>query len=167
MTAYTFRMPFGIPGDITRAGIATVEAQPFGATAFPSYGVPVGLVNGLVVPINGSGVAVYGILVRPFPTQGANASDPLGTSVPPTSGIANILRRGYISVYVQNFAVNAAAANTPAYMWYAASSGQHVQGGLEAAATGGSTTEMNTFPYNGYFTCASDSNGMAELAFNV
>jgi hypothetical protein len=165
--AITFRAAFAIPGDLTRPSQSTVEAQPYGATAFPSYGVPVGLVSGLVVPIAASGTALYGFLVRPYPIEGANASDALGTAVPITSGIANVLKRGYIGVYVQNFAVNPAAANTPVYVWYAASTGQHVQGGVEAAATGGSTTEFNTFPYNAYFTCASDANGYAEIAFNL
>lgn len=165
--AITFRMNFATPGEVTRPSQSTIEAQPYGATAFASYGVPVGLVSGLVVPINSSGVAVYGILVRPFPTTGVNASDPLGTSVPPTTGVANILRRGYIGIYLQNFAVNAATPNAPAYVWYAANSGQHVQGGLEAAATGGSTTELNTFPYNAYFACANDANGFCELVFNI
>lgn len=165
--AITFRANFATPGEVTRPSQSTIEAQPFGATPFASYGVPVALVSGLVVPITGSGVAVYGILVRPFPTTGANASDPLGTSVPPTTGMANVLRRGYIGCYLQNFAVNAATPGSPAYVWYAANSGQHVQGGLEAAATGGSTTELNTFPYNAYFMCANDSNGFVELAFNL
>jgi hypothetical protein len=164
MTAFTFRMPFGIPGDISRASIATVEAQPFGATAFPSYGVPVKLVAGLVVPISAIGDAIYGILVRPFPTQGANASDPLGTSVPPTTGIANILRRGYITIFNNLNGTNAAAPVGQVYIWAAASGAGHIQGSFEAAATGGSTT---TALIPATFMSAADASGFVEIAYNI
>ncbi len=162
--AITFRMPFGIPGDISRPGIATVEAQPFGATPFTAYGVPVKLVGGLVLPITAIGDAIYGILVRPFPTQGVNASDPLGTSVPPTVGIANILRRGYLTILNNNNAVNAAVAAAQVYIWAAATSGNHVQGGFEAAASGGNTT---TALIPATFMSAADSNGNVEIAYNI
>ena len=38
---------------------------------------------------------VKGMLVRPYPTSG-NGTDGLGTSTPPTSGICDVLKRGYI-----------------------------------------------------------------------
>lgn len=165
--AITFRMPFAVPGEITRGSQATIEPQPYGATAFLSYGVPVAFVSGLIVPITGVGVATYGILVRPFPTQGPNASDPLNVALPPTSGVANVLRRGYIGVFVQNFAVNPAVVGAAVNVWYSASSGNHVQGGIEAAASGGNTYALNAFPYNAYFSSASDANGFAEITFNI
>ena len=41
MSTIAFRMPFGVPGDITRSSQSTVEPQAFGATAFAAYGLPV------------------------------------------------------------------------------------------------------------------------------
>jgi hypothetical protein len=112
--AIVYRMPFGVPGDLSRGqGASTVEGQIFGATAFTQYGIPAKISSGTVIPAVGSGDTIYGFLVRPFPVTGANASDPLGTAVPPTSGIANILRRGYLNVYLQLGAPACPAASAP------------------------------------------------------
>jgi hypothetical protein len=159
--AILFRMPFGIPGDLSRmAGAATVKAEIFGATAFPSYGIPVKLSAGTVIPVAAANDAVYGFLVRPFPTQGPNASDPLGTSVPPTSGIANVMLRGYIAVK--------AVAGVPAeggavYVWYAATSGNNTPGSVSATSVPGS----NYVVPGCYFTGPADASGNAEIAFNL
>ena len=134
MTSFLYRMPQGIPGDITRQSMSTVEAQVFdGSNAFPGYGLPGKLNSGKFSPLVGSetGSQIYGFLVRPFPTQGVNASDALGTSVPKTSGIADILRRGYISVKNNS---GTAAIGAPVYTRVAAASGGKPIGGIEAAA---------------------------------
>src|ERR1700740_2926205 len=101
MSVITYRMPFGVPGDISRPSVSTVEAQAYGATAFTAYGLPAKTSAGKVIPIAANNDVVYGFLVRPFPITGANESDPPGTSVPPTTGLAGILRRGYLNVLVQ------------------------------------------------------------------
>lgn len=163
MVAFTFRMPYGIPGDISRAssGANTVEAQAFGATAFPAYGVPVKLSSGTVVPIVTTGDTVYGLLVRPYPITGPSASDPIGTSVPPTSGVANVLRRGYMTVKVQLGAASCALGST-VYIRYQNPSGSQIVGGLEGASTG------NTYTLTGAtFMGPADSNGNAEICYNI
>jgi len=114
MSVITYRMPFGVQGDISRPSVATVEAQAFGATAFTQYGLPAKVSGGKVIPIAAQNDFVYGFLVRPFPITGANAGDPLGTSVPATTGIAGILRRGYINVLVQLVRLSAALKARPA-----------------------------------------------------
>ncbi|MCZ6975328.1 hypothetical protein NH824_23645, partial [Salmonella enterica] len=90
-----YRMPAGIPGDVTRQSAAKIEPQVLNSSLpFAGYGLFGKLASNKFVPV-GSGdaaTAVYGLLVRPFPITGANASDPLGTSVPPTTGIADVLR---------------------------------------------------------------------------
>ncbi len=162
-TAFTFRMPFGIPGDISR-GVeqSTVEQQAYNASLpFPSYGVPGKMVSGLFVPLALVGDTVpYGFLVRPFPTTGLNASDPLGTAVPQTTGVANVLRRGYMMVQCN---VGTPAFGGTVYMWYAASSGSHVVGGLEATSTPGSNVALTNCSWFG----TTDSNGYAEIQFNI
>ena len=117
MTAFLYRMPSGSPGSVTRANAATViEPQvvtPSGTTGAPTaYGVP------LVVDATGGNVgnmrtiatgdtAVYGVLVRPYPTGASQ--DPLGTSTPPASGACDVLKNGYMSVILSGTAAAAVA----------------------------------------------------------
>jgi len=162
MTAYLFRMPSGIPGDVSRPSQSTIESGFFNPSSpFPAYGLPGKIVSGQFVPLAASdpATAVYGILVRPFPTTGANASDPLGTSVPPTSGVCNILRRGYVTVLNQ--------AGTPAldgqvYSRVASPSGSKTIGDIEAASD-----STNTIALNATFMNAGDASGNVEIGFNI
>jgi hypothetical protein len=97
--AILFRMPSGIPGDISRQSQATVEPGVLNsASAFPGYGLFGKVSSGKFVPVGAGDTAavVYGLLVRPYPT--VSSQDPLGTSTPPTTGMADILRRGYMTV---------------------------------------------------------------------
>jgi hypothetical protein len=163
MAAFTYRMPYGIPGDITRAssGALTVEGQAFGATAFPAYGLPAKIVSGVMVPISANNDVVYGLLARPYPITGANASDPLGASVPPTVGVANIMRRGYMAVKVQLGGASCALGSS-VYIRYQNPSGSQIVGGLEGASTG------NTYQLTGAtFMGPVDSNGNAEICLNI
>ena len=134
MAAFTYRMGAGVPGDITRQSPATIESQIFDPNnAFASYGLFGKFASGKFIPV-GSGdasAAVYGMLVRPNPITGANGSDPLGTSVPPLSGIANVLRRGYANVKSN---AGTPALNGAVYIRVGnASTGKPISG-IEAAA---------------------------------
>jgi len=163
MTAYLYRMPSGIPGDVTRQSQSTIEAQLLNsALPFPGYGLPGKIASGAFVPIAGGDTAasVYGFLVRPYPTEGANASDPLGTGVPATSGAANILKRGYINVKVN---AGTASLGSAVYIRVATPSGAKVIGGIEAASDTTNTIQIT----GAYFTGAADASGNAEVAFNL
>lgn len=156
-------MPFGIAGDVTRQSQSKIETGVLNASLpFAGYGLFGKNVSGKFVPVAGGDAAtvVYGILVRPFPTQGANASDPLGTSVPPTTGLANVLRSGYISV--KNNA-GTPALGGPVYIRVAdAAAGQPI-GGIEAAAD-----ETDTILVAGaQFMGPADASGNVEIAFNI
>jgi hypothetical protein len=161
--AILFRMPFGIPGDVSRPSQATIEAQPFGATAFGAYGVPVKLVNGLIVPVGAGDTTdnVYGLLVRPFPTTGANASDPLGTGVPLDAGLANILKRGYMTVFSGG---GTPAPNSQVYFRTAAGASGRPVGELEALMSDPANQQAIV---GAYFMSAADASGNAELAYNL
>lgn len=101
MVAYLFRMPSGIQGDISRRQSSTVESGILNPLLpFASYGVFGKIVSGKFIPLVANDVAtsIYALFARPYPTTGANASDPLGTSAPITKGIADMLRRGYMTV---------------------------------------------------------------------
>lgn len=159
--AYLYRMPSGIPGDISRREQATVESIPFDSSKpFAAYGLPGKIVNGKFVPLeaNDTAAVVYGFLVRPYPTN--SAQEPLGTATPPTSGEANVLRRGYMTVLNE--------AGTPAlasqvYSRVATPSGSKTIGDVEAASD---TT--NTIAITGCtFMNAGDASGNVEIAYNI
>lgn len=162
--AILYRMNNGIAGDVTRQSVATIETQLLDSTApFSAYGL-FGKVNsnGKFSPVGAGDAAsaVYGLLVRPYPTQGANASDPLGTSVPKTSGAADVLRRGYISVKVN---AGTAALGGTVYVRVAnASTGKPI-GGIEAASDTTNTIAVSGASFMG----AADASGNVEIGFNI
>lgn len=191
MVAFLYRMPAGIPGEVNRIWSAVIEPgniTPNGTTGAPTaYGVPlvidatagnVGNMRTLLVADGTSfvmggntvtnitstnlglnGFYPYGILVRPFPT--GNSQDALGTSTPPASGACDVLKSGYINVLLSG--TQAAVKGGQVYIWLAASSGSHVLGGWEAAATGGSTILVP----DTYFMGPADANGQTEIGFNL
>jgi hypothetical protein len=176
LQAYTFRMPAGFAGDLQRAEIATIETQQINSSAPPtSFGVAIKLVGGLVTPINAStdtSANVYGVNLRPYPIQG-NGTDPLGTSTPPTSGVVDVLRRGYVDVVLNG--TTAAAKGGTVYVRVANVSAGKPLGGFEAAAELVGTAGANTG--NGTMSAISASTSMqngsylvkftAATAFNV
>jgi hypothetical protein len=159
--AYLYRMPSGIPGDVSRKLDSTIDTQFFSSSLpFASYGIPVKLSSGNVVPFAAADVAasLFGFLVRPYPTQGAK--EPIGTAVPPTYGAANVLRRGWMTVQCN--------AGTPAkggivYVRIDTPSGAKVVGGIEAA----SDTTHNVALTGVTFTNAGDANGNVEIEYNI
>ena len=163
MVAILYRMNVGVQGDVSRQSQSTIEGQQYNSSLpFPTYGVPGKIASNLFVPIAGGDTTanVFGFLVRPFPSEGANASDPLGTAVPPTTGIASVLRRGYITV-VNN--AGTPAAGGAVFIRTATPSGQKVIGGVEAVTDPG-----NNFSLTGAtFTGPADANGNVEIAFNI
>lgn len=170
MTAYPFRAPTGIPGDLTRlaAGI-TVEPNVQDATLpMTAYGRLAKLsASGGMTPItSGDAFAdVYGISVRAYPVQEQATTNygatSVGSSTPPETGAIDILKRGYINVRLYGSA--AAAKGGAVYVWTSASAGTHIQGGFEAASPGGDGFEVT----NAYFTGAADADGNAEIAYNL
>ena len=163
MTAFLYRMPKGIPGSVTRPSVSTIESQVLdGTLPFAGYGLFGKIASNKFVPVAASDAAgvVYGVMVRPYPTQGANASDPLGTAVPATNGIGNVLRRGYITV--KNNAGTAALGGAVYIRVAAAAAGKPI-GGIEAASD-----STNTIVVAGAsFMDAADSTGNVEIAFNI
>ncbi len=163
MVAFLYRMPYGIPGDVTRASSATVEPQVFNSSLpFAGYGLFGKIASGKFVPVTtgDAASAVYGLLVRPFPTTGANASDPLATAVPPTSGMADVMRRGYANVKVN---AGTAALNGAVYIRVAAAAAGKPIGGIEAAADSTNTIQVSGCIFQG----AADASGYAEISFNI
>ena len=161
--AILFRMASGIPGDISRQSQATVESIPLNsASPFAGYGQLGKIVGGKFVPLGAgdTATAAYGLLVRPFPTTGGAASDPLGTATPPAGGIGVVLRRGYMTV--KNNA-GTPALNGQVYVRVAAAAAGKPIGGIEAAADSTNTIAIAGATY----TNAGDANGNVEIAYNI
>lgn len=156
-------MPVGVPGNINRAAQATVEAAILDTTNFPTaYGVPVAIdatsKNARKIMASDTAASVFGFYVRAYPTN--NSTDGLGTSTPPVSGVASVMKRGYIIAKLNG--ATAAAKNGQVYVRTATGTGS-VIGGVEAAAD-----STNTFALTGAtFTGSADANGNVEIAYNL
>lgn len=163
MVAFLKRMPYGIRGDVTRKSQSTIESQIMdGATPFPAFGMFGKIAAGKFVPIASGDAAtdVYGILARPYPITGNNASDPLGTSVPIAKSVpGDVLRRGYINV---KLSAGTAALGGKVYLRVTAASGKQV-GDIEAAADANNSVIVA----GAQFMSAADADGNVEIGFNI
>lgn len=169
--AFQFRMGAGFPGDVNRTHPVSIEpALPNASTPPTLYGeaVLVDTATNSVRPFaaGDTGVtAAYGITVRPYPFQQSSASNygaaALGSAAPPTTGAIDIMRSGYMTVQIP--AGVAVTKGGAVYVWCAASSGAHVQGGFEGAASGGNTAALAGCTFNG----PADASGVVEIAFNI
>lgn len=157
--AILYRMPSGIPGDISRRAQSIVEAvQLNAAAAFSGYGLPGKIVGGKFVPLEAADTAdkVYGFLARPYPIQTANAD---GSGVN-SQQMGDVLRSGFMTV--KNNA-GVAAFDGAVYVRIAAAAAGKPIGGIEAAADG-----VNTVVIAGAkFKSAADASGNVEIEFNI
>lgn len=170
-SAFQFRMGAGQPGDVNRTRAVSIEPFLINAANPPLiFGQPLipDAANGLR-PFAAGDTAVtvaYGAMVRAYPTQARAGGDSaaFGAAVPPTSGPADTLRAGYIMVQIAT-AFGTIKKGDPVFVWCAAASGAHVQGGYETAASGGNTAALdpNRFSFNG----PADASGVAEISFNL
>lgn len=165
--AFTYRMGAGFPGDVNRMHPASILPGLMDVDdPCTAYGYPV-LVDTATNAYRGMTAAddavtvIAGVLVRPFPTQqttgGMTAS--LGAATPPTSGVIDVLNDGFIMTKLSDFAANPPTKGGAVFVWTAASAGNHVVGGFEAVATGGSTAAIANARFNG----PPDSAGVCEI----
>jgi hypothetical protein len=170
MVAYTLRMPAGIPGDINRAEIATVEPQvitPNGSANAPvlfGVGIMIDATTGMVrLPI-AADTTIYGLLARPFPIQEPTATPTLGISLVPLQGSCSVLRRGYMSVLLQN--TTAAAKAGPVYCRVSGATASLALGGFEAAPGTGLILVPNS-NFQGPAYTDNFGNIVTEIAYNI
>lgn len=151
--AFLYRMPSGIPGDVTRRESAVIEAQILDAsTDTPEvYGIPVKMTSGKIRHISGDSETVYGFLVRPYPVQGLT-NEALGTATPPTTLPADVLRRGYMTV---KCTTGTPTKNAQVYVNWDNGTLQTTQGGNEDAIP------------QCFFTGVGDSDGNVEISFGI
>lgn len=157
--AILYRMPSGVPGDISRRAQSVVE-QVFldPAKPFPAFGLPGKIAGGKFVPLEAGDTAdvIYGLFVRPYPTQTANAD---GSGIG-SGKVGDCLRKGFMTVYNR---AGAPAFNGAAYARIAAPAGVKIVSGIEAVADGANTIAIPKCT----FKDAGDASGNVEIEFNV
>lgn len=172
--SYTYRMDAGFPGDVNRTHPASISPEPIDTTNPPTlYGAPMLLdatshnVRRFIAgDASATAVNAFGVSVRPYPFQAASGTNygaiGVGAGTPPTSGVIDALRAGYIMGYLAA-PTGVAVKGGTVYVWCAASTGAHVQGGLEDVASVGNTVPLANAVFNG----SPDAKGNVEISFNV
>jgi hypothetical protein len=155
MTAYTNRMPAGIPGEVTRQGSAVLETRLVGATPI-AYGAPVKISGTTLVPIAAGDTPdlIYGFLARTYPTTGADD----GPAAAPAGSLQSVMRRGYMSVTLKG--ATAAALGGQVYVRVTAA-GSKAVGDIEAAPA--PAAGIAAVP-GGIFMGAADAGGITEIS---
>lgn len=159
MVAYTTRLPVGFPGRVSRSDSLTIQQEIIDSGTPPTvYGGAVKLVSGKLRPIASGDAAtvVTGLLVCAYPTQ--SATNTFGATTPPTSGVADVLKRGYMTI---TLARGTAAKDGALYVRITAATGKAV-GDFEVAADSGNCVALNA-----KFMGPSDSTGVTEVAYNI
>ena len=174
MVAFPFRMGAGFPGDVNRGHPQSVEPVLIDPTNPPTaYGQPVLIVtasNGVRPFAAGdtSVTVIWGVTVRPFPTQASSGTAfggaAIGSITPPTTGAADVLRAGYIMGKIPAGSTQPVKGGA-VFVWCAATSGSHIQGGFESVASGGNTAALDTTRYQ--FNGPADANGNVEVCINI
>lgn len=173
--AFTFRMSAGAPGEVNRTHPASIEPVFFDGTKPPTFygeAVIIDATSHLPRRFDTGDSAVtyaYGCVVRPYPTQQPQANTDFAPAsfnvgVPSTKMPGDVLRSGYIMVKLGDGTITGAAKGKSVFVWCAASTGAHVQGGFEVAAGGGINTAALDSRYT--FNGVEDANGIVELSFN-
>ena len=104
MASYLYSAPAGVPGDITRVDLTSVEpARLIAASSVfaQAFGIPVKYVAGGIQQFNGGAETAAdfaGILVREVPSISGNAAQGLDDTVPNPLQIAGFTPRGYVNV---------------------------------------------------------------------
>lgn len=162
--AFTYRMPAGIAGALSRGvGQATIEPQiGDAAKPFARYGMFGKTVSEKFVPLEAGDAAgvITGLLIRPFPTT--SSQDGLGVSTPPTSGMLDRLRRGYMTV---TLAKGTAAKDAQVYVVTTAGGTVALGDIVTAASPAGGGTAVAAAGC--FFTGPADANGAVEVAYNL
>lgn len=176
MVAYTYRMPAGIAGAISRPQDLTTEpailsnASPFVIAAvgendqtiqLTAYGVPGKYDDdGLFVPLaaNDGADDAVGFFVRPYPTTGvADFQHQVHTGA---AQEGDVLKRGYLNV---NVGEDATEIKRGAPVYFDAST-QRV---LQDSETDSDSSATPFAVPTAYFTGPGDADGNVEIAYNI
>lgn len=174
-TSFTFRMGAGFPGDVNRGHPASILPKIIDTSIGPvplygQAGVLVGATGGIRQFAAGDTALTdaFGVVVRPYPIQQgttANFSGAVGygAGTPPSQQPLDMIRAGYVMVSVPLGQVTVPGAQV--FVWCAASSGGHIQGGFENVASGGNTAALALPKWQ--WNSPPDANGVAEISITL
>lgn len=172
--ALLYKMGTGFAGDVNRTHPFSVENVTPDPTNPPTYFGQATVIDATshklrtVLAGDTSLTDIYGITVRPFPFQQqdstgiGNGAASIGNATPSPLFQIDVLRWGLIMVQLNNFAAAPCVKGGPVYVWIAATTTNHVQGGFEAQASSGNTIEL---PAAVVWNSIPDNAGVAELNF--
>jgi hypothetical protein len=147
--SYQAQSPVGVIGAITKMVPAATISQNMNDLTSPvtSFGLAC-MITGTntirnIAASDGSATAVFGIAVKPNTFQASTATGygavPFSnlTTAPYGAGFAPlpVLKRGSMIVYCNTSQVATLTQQSPVFVWSATSTGAHVQGGFESAAS--------------------------------
>jgi hypothetical protein len=164
--AFLYRMGAGFPGDVNRTHPFSVLPGLINTTNPPrQYGelVLFGPTNDYraIIAADQSATAINaaGVLVRSFPTQQTTGgmSSSFGNGVPPTSGVADFMREGYVMAKLR--AGVTVKKGDPVFVWATATETVNIQGELQATATATKTVPIA----NATFMGPADATGVVEI----
>lgn len=163
--AFPYRMGAGFPGDVNRTHPASIEPGLMDTVDLVlAFGNPVlvktsnNSYKGFVAADSATPVFCAGFAVRSFPTQQTTggATAVIGGGSPP-AGVIDILTAGYIMAKLP--AGVSVTKGGSVFVWFAATSGNNIQGGLVGAASAGNAALITNAKFNG----PADANGNVEV----
>jgi len=173
-TAIQYRMGAGFAGDVNRTHPCSIEPVLIDSSAPPLYYGEAVLIDATTQGVRplaagdltASAFDVYGITVRPYPLQQNTTTPSIGTATPPTSGLMDVLRSGYIMIQF-NASGSAPVKGAQAYVWAAATAAPHTQGLWETAAgTLGTNTVLIGAPPRTTYQGGWDASNVGEISFH-
>jgi hypothetical protein len=168
-------MGAGNIGSVNRYHPASIEAAPISGTVPPAIGLAcvIDATSKLLRLVQAGDTAltdIYGVLVRPWPFQQGTTANFSGAvafgttnAVSAQFGVWDVLRSGYIIVPI----VGTPGKGDPVYVWCAASTGSHIQGGFEQNASGGNTMALTSLKTTFQGPPDANSPPAGEIAFNI
>lgn len=161
MVAFLYRMGAGVAGAVTRAEHALVQSSQIDDTNPPTaFGRFVKRVGGKLQPLAAGDAAtlIKGLYVRNFPA-GTGTQDGIGTATPPTKGQGDVMRRGFMTVKLDE---GTADYDGQVYVRTTAGSGKPV-GNIAAAADAGNCVAVTGC----FFVGPADASGIVEVEYRV
>lgn len=142
MASYTYRMPSGVVGSITRTLDTSVESV-FLNAAKPvlSFGAPVKLVSGKAEPfaVGDTASSIYGVLARVAPSISGSTAQTFASQSPSTDVPNGIVVRGYVNV---TCTIGTPVRGGTVYVRVVAATGKAI-GDFEATADGVNNVAFN------------------------
>lgn len=159
MTAYLYRAPSGVAGDVTRQQDTVVESGLLNSAKAPTaFGAPVKIVSGKFEKIEASDAATVfaGILSRIAPSIAGDTAQTFASGTPNVQSVQGVVVKGYVNV---KCAVGTPVRGAQVYMRTTADTGKAV-GDLETAADSGKCVALSgvTWAVDG-----KDADNVAEI----